>query len=124
VGSLSDAAGHYSWHPLPCGCCDSGEAPYVVLPGSVLSALQRFLETFGAVFGEADWDATVERLSDEARRHYIAEGGTFLEPGIGDESRNWHNRGALLAEYRSLLRELQPAQFRVLGPPMRRGGVM
>lgn len=75
-----------------------------------LSALLSFWCTFEAVFGEADWPATLDNLQDDAK-YLIDPNGTFLEPGVEDESNNWHNRGALLSKYRRLKQQLELRQF-------------
>ena len=40
---------------------------------------------------------------------FIARGGTFLNPGVNDESNNWANRGHLLDVYRRLVAEMKKA---------------
>jgi hypothetical protein len=73
-------------------------------PDDLRLKLEYFLVCFEAVFGDADWEMTRDILA--APESYIASGGTFLEPGVRDESNNWHNRGALLSSYRALKAEL------------------
>ena len=63
--------------------------------------LIHFMECFEAVFS-GDWEYTVGQLECNIPDYVIAEDGTFLEPGIADESDNWANRGALLEAYRAL----------------------
>ncbi len=78
-----------------------------------LSALMSFWTSFEAVFGEADWPATICNLQDDAK-YLIEPGYTFLEPGVEDESNNWHNRGSLLASYRRLKRQINLKQFSIV----------
>jgi hypothetical protein len=101
---------------LPCG--RDRAAPYVVVPGSLLLRLERFTASFEAVFGEADWDTTMQHLSDDSRQSFIQPGGTFLEPGVPNEDANWHNRGSLLSAYRALAEELRTAQILIFRPPL------
>lgn len=65
--------------------------------------LKEFLESFELVFDE-DWDYTQLNLGVDAQepRTSIAPKGTFLRPGVHDESNNWGNRGTLLAGYRQV----------------------
>ena len=76
-----------------------------------LSALMGFWIRFEAVFGEADWEMTRDILTCDMLEHYIHPNGTFLEPGIGDESNNWGNRGSLLSSYRRLKQQIELRQF-------------
>ena len=76
-----------------------------------LSALMGFWIRFEAVFGEADWEMTRDVLTCDMLEHYIHPNGTFLEPGVEDESNNWGNRGSLLSSYRILKRQLELHQF-------------
>ena len=62
----------------------------------LLDATQAFLADFETVF-DNDWDLTKDRINDAA---FVS--GTFIEPGVPDESDNWANRGTLLAGYRNL----------------------
>jgi hypothetical protein len=57
-----------------------------------------FVTSFELVFGN-DWDTTKGCITDP---FMIRENGTFLAPGVDDESNNWGNRGGLLASYRRL----------------------
>ena len=66
----------------------------------LISALGSFVSMFELVF-DGDWLMTKEAL--ENPQHLIAEGGTFIQPLVDDESNNWGNRGSLLAAYRELL---------------------
>lgn len=75
-----------------------------------ISALNSFLRDFELVFGETDWPATLANLQNEAK-YFIDENGTFLEPGVCDESNNWWNRGNLLASYRRLKAMLEKKHF-------------
>lgn len=63
-----------------------------------------FLLSFENVF-DIDWENTRSIISDDADGVFIAEDGSFIRPLCGDESNNWNNRGALLAAYRSLVKE-------------------
>ena len=76
-----------------------------------LSAFLHFFNQFEAVFGDADWEMTRDVLTCDSLDLYIHPNGTFLEPGIGDESDNWHNRGSLLACYRRLKQHIELHQF-------------
>jgi hypothetical protein len=62
------------------------------------SALSEFLWAFEQVFHH-DWAYTDDMLLPA--NGMIAEGGTFLAPGIDDEAEDWGHR-ALLREMRSL----------------------
>lgn len=75
--------------------------------------LARFLNTFEAVFGDADWPVTLANLQDDAK-YLIHPNGTFLEPGVADEDANWHNRGSLLAGYRDLKAALDGKNFNIV----------
>lgn len=68
---------------------------------SLFTEAADFLELFEHVF-EHDWDHSAHALNDESRPFFIAQGGTFLNPGVDDESSDWANRGALLEGYRDL----------------------
>jgi len=100
----------------------------------VRAAAANLLDKFELVFG-ADWETTLANLRaldrlerrrkslsarktislddlrvlmcHPTRRFPIAPSGTFLEPGLADESSNWANRGALLCSYRTLKALLQ-----------------
>lgn len=63
--------------------------------------LVRFVEMFWVVF-DNDWWMTKACLGVREGNGYVADGGSFVHPGVGDESNNWANRGALLAAYREL----------------------
>lgn len=80
----------------------AGSKQAMLVPPEYALAVADFLRTFEAVFGEADWEMTLDILQSDAVRHYIAPEGTFLSPGVSDESANWWNRGSLLASYRRL----------------------
>lgn len=67
----------------------------------IVELASEFLERFRLVF-EYDWEFTQATLQIPAESHFIAAGGTFINPGISDESNNWANRGALLSTYRRL----------------------
>jgi hypothetical protein len=93
----------------------------------MIRAARDFVASFEAVFGD-DWQYTKEMLGiqDEYESHeqavacralgletisIISEGGTFLEPGVEDETEDWGNRGALLQRYRQLKRLLQESDM-------------
>jgi hypothetical protein len=82
----------------------------VITSPGVLLELEGFLARFETAFGEADWQTTRDCVSCD---DLIRPGGTFLEPGVDDESSNWWNRGALLASYRRLKTELETAKFSI-----------
>ena len=65
----------------------------------LFAAAESFLDSFELVF-DHDWDMTESCL--ENSEHYISTAGTFVRPMVHDESNNWGNRGALLADYRKL----------------------
>lgn len=77
----------------------------------LLSVLRQFLDSFELVFGETDWDTTREAIAGDLAKYFIHPNGTFLEPGVDDESNNWWNRGSLLADYRRLKHQLAMSQF-------------
>lgn len=62
----------------------------------LLDACREFLAHFENVF-DHDWEQTKDRIGDA---DFVP--GTFLAPGVPDESDNWANRGSLLASYRRL----------------------
>ena len=64
----------------------------------LLDALNDFAFTFDLVF-DRDWEMTKGCLEDSDL--YVK--GTFINPLVDDESNNWSNRGALLANWRRLL---------------------
>lgn len=86
--------------PISIGNFDPTKFKPVVLVDA--RALHDFLDTFELVFGDTDWPCTSGVLRDEGLKYMIDPNGTFLEPGVPDESNNWWNRGALLASYRRL----------------------
>jgi hypothetical protein len=63
-------------------------------------ALSEFAWAFEQVFHH-DWAYTDDMLLPA--NGMIAAGGTFLEPGVEDESEDWGHRAMLLARYRTLL---------------------
>jgi hypothetical protein len=66
----------------------------------------QFAESFELVFG-IDWEFTKTVLNEaEVDPTLIAQDGTFLQPGVTDESNNWANRGSLLSIYRDLVEDL------------------
>jgi hypothetical protein len=68
-------------------------------------ALTAFLSSFEGVF-DHDWTCTKSNIAAEDG-HLIARGATFLRPNVLDESDDWANRGALLANYRELMAALE-----------------
>ena len=87
-------------------------------------ALQEFLQAFEDVFDE-DWQYTKEMLciNDETEEQkatalelgleaieIISERGTFLKPGVDDETEDWGARGNLLSKYRELKKLLNDKQ--------------
>lgn len=98
-----------------CEKCSSDmrQGELVTCPPTVLLSLRRFLESFEAVFGEADWSSTLANLQNDAE-FFIDPNGTFLEPGVADKSANWHNRAALLAAYRDIKAQLFKGHFNIL----------
>jgi hypothetical protein len=67
------------------------------------AAIVRFVEAFALVF-DNDWEMTKDRICDPS---YVTPSGTFISPGVSDESNNWANRGNLLDSYRRLVALLQ-----------------
>jgi hypothetical protein len=87
----------------------------------VLHAVRDFLEAFEEVF-DTDWSYTKEMLgirdeTPEQKRAaremgletipIVSEEGTFLRPGVDDETEDWGHRGMLLRRYREVKRLLQ-----------------
>ncbi len=64
--------------------------------GELKKAVAEFVGAFEVVF-RYDWDYTKIMLGDEAN------GATFVEPELQDESEDWGARGASLEKYRSLI---------------------
>lgn len=76
--------------------------PEVLLPDYVTDAdvilrLKEFIDLFVLVF-DNDWEFSRALMDDE---NYIA--GSFIHPGVDDESNNWCNRGRLLGCFRALV---------------------
>ena len=63
-------------------------------------ALAEFVGAFEVVF-RYDWPYTRTMIGDEA------EGATFIEPGLADETEDWGARGALLEAYRRLVEAME-----------------
>jgi hypothetical protein len=59
-------------------------------------AIAEFVGAFEVVF-RYDWEYTKTMLGDEA------DGASFVEPMLDDESEDWGARGALLEKYRALV---------------------
>lgn len=68
--------------------------------------VEAFLEACEVVFRD-DWDHTKCCLEDDSIECFVSNDGTFLDPGVDDESNNWCGRGWLLRTYRAL-REVVP----------------
>lgn len=77
----------------------------------LLMALRSFLDSFELVFGETDWETTRDIIKSDSLKYYIHQNGTFIDPGVDDESNNWWNRGSLLSAYRRLKHQLSMSQF-------------
>jgi hypothetical protein len=65
----------------------------------LLDAVADFVKHFELVF-DIDWGTTHANICDS--EFLISEQGTFIDPGVEDESNNWWNRGSLLDSYRRL----------------------
>ncbi|NET70453.1 MAG: hypothetical protein F6K62_05495 [Sphaerospermopsis sp. SIO1G2] len=65
-------------------------------------AISNFIISFEGVF-DHDWDMTKNCITDDC---FIRDNGTFIQPGVSDESNNWWNRGSLLSAYRHLIEVL------------------
>ena len=76
-------------------------AKSVTLSAEQVQALRDFITAFELVF-DLDWQFTAAALNAEPDENYIAEGGTFLNPGVPDPSNNNANRGNLLSSYEHL----------------------
>jgi hypothetical protein len=61
----------------------------------LIEALRGFVGAFEVLFHH-DWDYAKTMIGDEE------EGGTFLKPGLKDETEDWGARGELLEKYRTL----------------------
>ncbi len=75
------------------------------MSGNLVDAIADFLWYFELVF-DNDWEMT--RTCIQKPEFYFSDRGTFIRPGVEDESNNWGNRGSLLASYRRL-KDLLPA---------------
>lgn len=64
-----------------------------------------FLGAFECVFDD-DWEHTKGCIDSDVINCFIAEEGTFLNPGVADETSDWWNRGGLLRKYRALRQEV------------------
>jgi hypothetical protein len=70
--------------------------------GEFRALVVRFVDLFELVF-ENDWEHTKVTLHvPDDLPGFITPDGSFLNPGVEDESNNWANRGSLLAAYRRL----------------------
>jgi hypothetical protein len=65
----------------------------------LLDAVVDFVEHFELVF-DADWEVTRANILNS--EFLISDRGTFVEPGVEDESNDWGNTGSLLDSYRHL----------------------
>ena len=72
-------------------------------------AIAEFVGAFEVVFRH-DWEYTKVMLGDEA------DGATFIEPGLANESEDWGARGALLEKYRALLEAMQSRNIKPVSP--------
>jgi hypothetical protein len=68
----------------------------------ITKALAEFVGAFEVVF-RYDWAYTKVMIGDEA------EGASFIEPCLEDESEDWGARGALLEKYRALVAAMKAA---------------
>lgn len=84
----------------------------VIVDGKLILQLKAFLDSFELIFGDGDWSATQCNLQDDA--NLISPTGTFLNPGVNDESNNWHNRGSFLAVYRELKEVINKQKFTIV----------
>ena len=76
---------------------------------NIEKALAEFMGAFEIVF-RYDWDYTRVMIGDEA------DGATFVEPGLADESEDWGARGALLEKYRLLLAAMKESGIEPIFP--------
>jgi hypothetical protein len=60
----------------------------------------KFIKYFEIVF-HYDWEYSKMMIDDVKENH------TFINPGIEDESEDWHARGQLLESYRELKKEMK-----------------
>lgn len=75
----------------------------------IREALTEFVGAFEVVF-RYDWDYTKVMIGDEA------DGATFIEPGLEDETEDWGARGALLEKYRVLIAAMKAAGLKPAFP--------
>ncbi|PTT86899.1 hypothetical protein DBR42_12775 [Pelomonas sp. HMWF004] len=68
----------------------------------IREALTEFVGAFEVVF-RYDWVYTKIMIGDEA------DGATFIEPGLEDETEDWGARGTLLEKYRTLVAAMKAA---------------
>lgn len=68
------------------------------LERSAVEILSALVEGLELVF-DHDWEFTEIMIRSESN-HYISAMGTFLRPGVVDESHNWANRRHVLDNYR------------------------
>lgn len=59
-------------------------------------AISNFVSSFELVF-DKDWENSKNCIANS--KYLIEDGGTFINPGVDNESNNWANRGSLLADY-------------------------
>jgi hypothetical protein len=83
-------------------------------------AVADFAGSFELIFDE-EWEHSKACLMEAG--HYIEPDGTFLNPGVADESNNWANRGSLLANYRRLKHLLEARGMTISTGSRQRYGV-
>lgn len=66
--------------------------------------VSEFLSAYYLIF-ETDWAHTKSCL--ENSEFFISSSGTFINPGVEDESNNWGNRATLLSAYRKLVEYIE-----------------
>lgn len=97
---------HSKWTGLPGSYCRLHElfktAADETTNTKLLAMVDDFITCLEGVLDD-DWSHTAGCIP---YNFMIAKGGTFLCPGVDDESDNWSYRGAFLAEYRRLCKAL------------------
>jgi hypothetical protein len=82
----------------------------------LIQALREFVGAFEVLF-HYDWNYTIEMIGDEA------QGRTFLDPGLEDETEDWGSRGNLLEKYRRIKKLMEENGIPpVFDPPLSQGG--
>jgi len=77
---------------------------------AIVDAFMDFLDAFEVVFGD-DWEYTKECIG-QGHLYIHDYPGTFLHPGIQQESTNWEARRCLLLTYRHLTKLIEDAPRR------------